>query len=135
MRDKVQAAIDQAKACYMSNAKWRLLFSLAAESGFEIFRSKWKFLGDDRIFEEVGLPKTADLLEERFTDGLWQPVQYKSIEYISIPKYCENPRQDAKRPLPKIKQPIDELADYLGERAKFPLRLSATELRIQAYEI
>jgi hypothetical protein len=135
MRDKLQRKIDNTKACYMSNAKWRKFFFLVNISNFEIIRSNWKYIDDDRIFEIIGMPEDDDLLDERFSDGRWLPLEYKSIEYISISKYCDSLHQDPKRPLPKVEQPISELYEYLQSRAKFPLVLSKTELKLQAYEI
>ncbi|WP_029655339.1 hypothetical protein [Marinobacter daepoensis] len=119
----------------MSNAKWRKFFTFVGNSDYNIIRSNWKFIDDDRIFEKIGLPEENDLLEERFSDGRWLPLEYKIIEYVSISKYCDSLHQDPKRPLPKVEQPISELNDYLQSKANFPLVLSETELKLQAYEI
>jgi hypothetical protein len=135
MRDKLQKKIDNTKACNMSNAKWRKFFILVNKSNCEIIRSNWKYIDNDHIFEKFGMPEDEDLLDERFSDGRWLPLEYKSIEYISISKYCDSLRQHPKRPLPKVEQPISELYEYLQSKARFPLLLSKTELKLQAYEI
>ena len=135
MRDKLQRKIDQAKSCNMSNAKWRKFFLLVEESGFNVIRSNWKYIDNDRIYEKIGFPDGSDLVEDGLSDGRWAPISFKSIEYISIPKHCESLHQDPKRPLPKVKQPIFEINEFLQPKAKFPLVLSEAELRLQAYEI
>ena len=53
---------------HMNNSKWLKLFSAWAESAVDIEVSYWKYI--DSEHEEVhSLPKSYDLLQNRFADG------------------------------------------------------------------
>jgi len=70
---------------HMNNSKWFKLLTAWAESGVEIESSKWKFIVSDHE-EEHCLPKTNDLLQNRFADGRFQPFEYKWIHSVYIPR-------------------------------------------------
>ena len=105
----------------MSNAKWKELFTLVSEANVRIVRANWKFLHDSQTYEWVGFPSTHDLLEEGLRDGVWQPIHYKDIEHIEIPRKCPNPMEDPQNPLPVITQPIMEVKGVLECHGGFSL--------------
>ena len=70
---------------YMSNAKWRKLFATIDEAGIEIEKAVWRFIDGDEAFA-WGWPDADELDEARLKDGRFQPVEYKWIEAIFVPR-------------------------------------------------
>ena len=114
---------------HMNNSKWLKLFTAWAESGVEIESSKWKYL-DSNHEEEHCLPKRSDLLHTRFADGRFQPIEYKWILSISIPRTY--------RPVSNVgyerTQDIEKLVSVAEELGKFPIIATNNGIEVIAYE-
>jgi hypothetical protein len=70
----------------MSNAKWRKVFTAIAESAVDVRRCEFKCIDSDYVTVHSRAPQVSELLERRFTDGLWQPFEYKWIEWFRFPR-------------------------------------------------
>lgn len=100
----------------MSNAKWRKLFAALWELGGIGLR--WKFLCDDRIFNESSPPLSYGVLEDRLGDVLPYPYgAYREIEWIEV----------------SLAQ-ADAVESKLSQLGKYPLVRTATGLRVVAYD-
>lgn len=122
-------ASEKYSVSYMSNSKWLKLFSAWAESDIEIDFSNWKYIDSDH--EEVHcLPKSNDLLENRFSDGRFQPFEYKWILSIYIPQTY--------RPVSNVgferKQNIEELKSIARNVGQFPIFDIKNGIEIRGYE-
>jgi hypothetical protein len=113
-RRRTDAAIARMTACHMSDAKWRKLFAVLA--GLELGPVRWKFVRDDRVFEQP-VPPARAILERSLGDVLPDPyVPYREIEWIEIP-----PERTA------------GAAEALAAVGQFPIQVSATGLRVIGY--
>lgn len=70
----------------MSNAKWRKVFTAIAESSVEVRRCEFKCIDSDYVTVKERSPQVAELMERRFTDSIWQPFEYKWIEWFRFPR-------------------------------------------------
>jgi hypothetical protein len=70
---------------YMSDSKWRKALGAIADAGLRLERATWKFIDSDRLCE-WGIPHRSDLLPTRLSDGRFQLVEYKWIEWIHFPR-------------------------------------------------
>jgi hypothetical protein len=90
---------------HMSNAKWRRVFHTIADAvGTAELRSEWKFIDSDILDMHHRMPQHGDLLDNRLSDGAFQPFEYKWIEWIRFPRayyeqYYQRTRQQDLRPL------------------------------------
>jgi hypothetical protein len=68
------------KSSSMNNTKWIKLLIAISESTAKIELIEWQCIGDGLHFS--GPPLTADKLHpERLPDGVYQPIEYKWIEW------------------------------------------------------
>lgn len=74
------------KLSCMSNAKWRKVFTAIAESAVEVRRCEFKCIDSDRVTVKDRGPRVTELMESRFADGMWQPFEYKWIEWFRFPR-------------------------------------------------
>jgi hypothetical protein len=118
---------------FMSNAKWRKFFAAVESSGLVISESLWTYVGDSRSHKHRGLPKLSEVGESGLKDGRWQPISFSEIHTIIIPRTCDDPRQDQKRTMPSIEQPIEELGAVLRSAGHFPFSVTESGLVITAY--
>ena len=113
----------------MSNIKWRKPFLCWARSGIEIEHSEWSFLGSEHK-EIHRLPCENDLMENRFSDGQFQPFEYKWIFTIYIPKNY--------KPISKVgferNQDIDGLKEIAKSLGNFPIFEKEDGIEIRGYE-
>lgn len=116
-------------ASFMSNAKWRALFKTIAAANLDIKRSEWKLVGDDYIAVHQ-MPTELDINETRFSDGAFQPFEYKYIEWIFIPR--------SYKPYPNVESTINQ--DVAGlvralenSGRKFPLYIDERGVTINGY--
>lgn len=80
---RIDAAIAGASARHMSDAKWRKLFAALAALGVGPVR--WKFIRDDRVFEQP-VPPAHAVLERSLGDVLPDPyVPYREIDWVEVP--------------------------------------------------
>lgn len=114
---------------HMNNSKWLKLFSAWAESDVVIDVSHWRFI--DSEHEEVHcLPKINDLLPNRFSDGRFQPFEYKWILSINIPRTY--------KPVSNVglerEQDIDLLKSIAQSLGRFPIFDTENGIEIRGYE-
>jgi hypothetical protein len=74
------------KLSCMSNAKWRKVFTAIAESTVEVRRCEFKCIHSDYVTVKDCAPQVRELIERRFTDSIWQPFEYKWIEWFRFPR-------------------------------------------------
>ncbi len=124
-----QKAAKHYSVSHMSNTKWRKLFLCWARSGIEIEHSEWSFL-DSEHKEIHRLPCENDLMENRFSDGQFQPFEYKWILTIYIPKNY--------KPISKVgferKQNIEGLKEISKSFGNFPIFEKEDGIEIRGYE-
>ena len=114
---------------HMSDAKWVRLFNLCIDSGVTIDRAVWRFIDREHVLTS-GLPRAGDLLPTRFADGRFQPVEYKWILSIFVPRvYRVMAGVGATRP-----QDVARLRAALEGRGSFPLVEREDGLTLVAYE-
>ena len=82
--EEYEKAMTDFSVSSMNNAKWVRLFSAIVESGIQIERAEWKYVGLERT-EWNRLPLAQDILPNRFADGAFQPTEYKWIEWVFVP--------------------------------------------------
>jgi len=112
----MDAAIARATAHHMSNAKWRKFFAALWELGG--VRLRWKFLRDDRVFDEPSPPTPYGVLEDRLGDVLPYPYgAYREIEWVEV----------------SLAQ-ADEVELKLSQLGKYPLVRTSTGIRVVAYD-
>ena len=123
-----------ASVTHMSNAKWRKLFGILSCPSLKIMQLKWKFLADDRISLNWGVPRPETFLKDRFGDYLPYPYgQFKEIEWVEIPNTYRNPKSISKRPLPNLPHDLIPIRKAIEQRGNFPLQVSDSGLRIIGY--
>ena len=134
IKSRVDRLIAKALVCHMSNAKWRKLFTILRHPSLEVYTVDWKFVDDDREFKG-GIPSERNLLLDRFGDISPYPYgEYKSIEWLEIPKSFPDPRSDEKRPLPNMKHDLIKIKNFIeSQNYHFPIQILDSGLRIIGY--
>jgi hypothetical protein len=108
---RIDAAIARAKAAHMSNAKWRKLFQVLSGRGFQL---RWKFIGDDRVFEEWP-PHEDAILDDCLGDVLPYPYgPYREIDWIEIPAEHADLTEEL----------LDNIGRFPKTRTEFGLRVA-----------
>jgi len=107
---------------YMSNTKWRRLFTVIARSDVVVREAVWAFIDSGRSFR-WGLPGERDLLQTRLRDGAFLPFEYRWIRSIHIPRKVGL--------LAEVE--IARLASLLREAGDFMLEESEAGLTILGY--
>lgn len=96
----------------MSNAKWRRLFTCFGEANFGEIVSEWKHIDSDALTAHRNLPTEKDIgvLGKYFSDGRFQPYEFKWIEWIKIPRtyFNERYRRTYVQDLPGIIHAIEQ---------------------------
>lgn len=69
----------------MSNAKWYKVLGAVAAAELNVTRSVWKFIDSEHPYQ-YPVPASHQLLPNRLADGVFQPVEYKWIEWIHFPR-------------------------------------------------
>lgn len=82
--DSYERSAAALSASYMSDTKWLKVFGAIADSGLHLEGATWKFIDSERL-HVWGVPCRSDLLADRLTDGRFQLVEYKWIEWIRFP--------------------------------------------------
>jgi hypothetical protein len=100
----------------MSNAKWYKVLGAIAAAKLNVTRSVWKFIHSEHLYED-STPAPHQLLPERLADGVFQPVEYKWIEWIRFPRQWR-PRPDVGHEVP---QDIEGLKRVLEATAELQL--------------
>lgn len=124
-----QKAVKEYSVSHMNNAKWRKLFIGWAKSGIKIEFTEWSFIGSEHK-ETHRLPHENELMDIRFSDGQFQPFEYKWIRTIYIPK--------SYRPVPNVgferNQDIEGLKEIARKLGHFPIFEIVNGIEIRGYE-
>ena len=108
-------------ASFMSNAKWRKLLTLLANSIYLVNspylrdRYRWKFVDSEKIFE-TPIIEVEELDENYIKDGRNQPFIYREVEWLEI--VTDDPK---------------EITDELLKHGQFALDKSEKGFKIIAY--
>lgn len=121
-------AMRRYSASFMSNAKWVRLLKAIAHSGIKIERSQWQYI-DDGLTVCNPMPREKDLLPTRFADGMFQPFEYRWLEWVFIPhEYKPQPGVGFVR-----KQDTKSLLKVINAVGQFEVEVSEEGIRLLAY--
>jgi hypothetical protein len=127
-QDPYKRARAEFSVAHMSNAKWRKVLRAIATCELQLSRSEWKCIDTDHVMIQ-GIPQLRDIMENRFADGPFQPVDYKWLEWVRFPRTY--------RPYPgevyEVAQDVDGLKRVLESCGKLQLRLDEDGLTLFAY--
>jgi len=116
---------------YMSDSKWRKLFTAVDEAGIKIERAVWRFIASDHAFN-WGWPTACDLDVVGMKDGRFQPFEYRWIESIFVPREYR-PYGDEHVPHAARHQDVDGLVSVLRRAGKFMIEESPEGITILGY--
>lgn len=134
-KDKTEILIQSAKVAHMSNSRWRKLFAASEQYSTVIGGVLWKFVAWDRPIEHSLCVTDCLLDDERFGDCL--PVPYaalREIEWVFIPHYYDDPREDKKRKLPRLANDLPALIQHYQGYGHFPINEINDGIKILGYE-
>jgi hypothetical protein len=120
-------AASRFQVSYMSDSKWLRLFRAVATSGVTIQRARWTTIDNGGFSERF--PAESDLLPTRFRDGRFQPIQYRWILSIFVPRECP-PYPGAST---KPKQDVAGLRAAIEKVGAFQMEDTGEGLLISAY--
>ena len=113
----------------MNNSKWLKLFKAWVDAGIEVEVTYWKFIDSDH--EDIHcLPKSYDLLPNRFADGRFQPFEYKWILSVIIPR-SYRPKSDVAF---ERSQDVDQLKSIAQKLGQFPIFDLENGIEVRGYE-
>jgi hypothetical protein len=137
--DEWEAGIDRAiakrrfTASFMSDSKWRRLFTILARPDLGIRQALWKFV-DLETPLRFGLPDTEDLAGKLSRSGwFFEPggeSPFKRIEWVEITR-LDIPYGWEKIPHKHRQQNVDTAVALLEEAGQF--ELESTELGVRIY--
>lgn len=115
-------------ASFMSNAKWRKLFS--SLDHLKLKQAYWKFVGRDEEFRDIFLEE-EDLMERFVGDcGLaGGPFSYRRIEWVEIPSVGKNPAYE-NIPHMNFSQDIEEVKNILNSIGELEYELAERGIKI-----
>ena len=114
---------------HMSNAKWRKLFRCWVPSAVAVPYAEWCYI-DSNHTAVIGLPQAHEILEARFADGRFQPVEYKWIRKIRIP-YLYRPKADVGY---HVQQDVAQLKVLASRQGHFPIFDVDGAIEVRGYE-
>jgi hypothetical protein len=113
----------------MSNANWLKVFTAIDTSLVEIRRCEFKCIDSNFVFAQDRAPQVRELLERRFTDSIWQPFEYKWIEWFRFPRQF--------KPYPDVgllvAQDVERLQAVISDAAHACVELDAEYLWLYGY--
>lgn len=114
----------------MNIAKWLKQFLAVISAGISLERAQWKFI-DMAHFVEVAFPVELDLEPTRFTDGKFQPFEYRWLEFVFIP-HSFKPKVDVGN---EKKQDTVSVLAALEKAGQFPVEFSSEGVTIRGYRV
>jgi hypothetical protein len=118
---------------YMSNTKWRKLFSLVNSESMTITACKWKLVNEKEP-QNGWLPDYRQLGEDYVGDcgALNGPFEFKAIEWVLLPsEYSYKPNDKA--PTKYRYQNIEELRQKIESAGKFEYEVLSEGIKIFGY--
>ncbi|WP_298545001.1 DUF6678 family protein [uncultured Aquimarina sp.] len=130
---KLQQEIDS-RASFMSDTKWKALFSLLKDVNPQ-YVTKVKLLLDDTI-REFTIPDEESFLNEKYIEEYWGVFELKEIEWILIPSEIISERKNREELLTsKVKtQNIELIETALQTGKQFEYELSKSGLKVYGYK-
>jgi hypothetical protein len=120
---RIDRIIKNFSASFMSNAKWRKLLALLANSPYLTnstygqSRYRWKFVDSERIFETPVI-EIYELDEKHIKEGNNQPFIYREVEWLEV-----------------VTDHTKEITEELLKRGQFALDKSESGFKIFAYSL
>ncbi|HBF28767.1 hypothetical protein [Rhizobium sp.] len=124
-----QKALDNYDASFMNNTKWLRLFCTVINAGIPIKQASWKLIDLPRAML-MPFPDFHELLPTRFSDGRFQPFEYKWIESIFVPHRY---RPIANVGYEKIQDTTALWVALTSAQEQFPVEQSDTGITIRGY--
>ena len=127
-------ALKKYSRSFMSNSKWRKLFSIVNESNVSFTHCHWKLITESSS-KKGHLPDFNSLGNDHVGDcgALNGPFLFKSIEWVSVPmKFSYKPYKGA--PTSHKLQSIEHLVEQLDAIGKFEYEKSSEGLKIYGYK-
>ena len=117
---------------YMSNSKWRKLFTVLDVPDLMLNQCYWKFIDNNDDFLGC-FTKSDELMEEYVGDYGAGPFAFKRIEWVEICKVGK-PAGYEKVPFKHWQQDIDEALEILKKTGQFETELTKRGLRIYGFK-
>lgn len=119
----------------MSNHKWKKFFTVMAEKGSEICGIEYHFTDTDEVYFGTApcITQVWDTAIDDPVQGVGGPVEYKHIEYLSIP-YIHKYRAYEKAPITEKEQDINQFIEALKNIGEFPITKTETSIIINGYK-
>lgn len=102
---------------YMSNTKWRKLFTILGEFEDICTGSRWKMIYEDDVISESQIPTFKDVRDFHLCDGVFYYVVYDEIEWVEC--ICDKP---------------DVLLEALKSIGEFEIEVIQDGVRIYGYK-
>lgn len=118
-------------ASFMSNSKWRRLFSALSAPELEISQLVWKFVGRQLAIRGAA-PDAECLGETIIRDTSFSPFPYKEIEWIEIPRSHIRPG-DEQLPFKHRTQDPEKAECMLAALGHFEMVRLPEGLRVYGY--
>jgi hypothetical protein len=136
LRSRKSLARAGVQTSFMSDAKWRKLFTVLRQSSVKVDQIVVKFVDSDLV-HRVPINGISVRSPHAYMDGHFGPTPLRDIEWIEIPTMAEHSSRspDGKgRVSPTLrKQDIDGAEALLVATARFPMERKAHGLRISGY--
>jgi hypothetical protein len=118
-------------ASFMSDAKWRKFFDVAASNALAVWSGVWKLLSERE--QSGNFPGPADIWETAVDGCLNGPVDYRSIEWIEIPRlatYSKYPNA----PASFNSQDVASFLHALNAAGQFQIEETERGFRVYGYK-
>ena len=117
---------------YMSNSKWRKLFTVLDVPDLMLNQCYWKFIDNNHDF--LGwFTKSDELMEKYVGDYGAGPFAFKRIEWVELCKVGKSAGYE-KVPFKHWQQDIDEALKILKKTGQFETELTKRGLRIYGFK-
>lgn len=130
----LEKELSRFSASFMSNAKWRKLFSVINNGSLPISWCTWRMVGDKHPVEGK-LPVLTRLSDSHVGDcgALNGPFPFKAIEWLLLPhKFGYRSYDNA--PMKYITQDLKEIAQTIDSIGKCEYELTQDGLKIYGYK-
>ena len=115
---------------WMSNTKWRKVFTAIAKAGTNVKQCEYKTIDMPGV-AEVRTPQLRDLREREFEDGAYQPFAYKWIEWFRFPRRYQPYKRRGVGYV--IEQDVEALKTVIEKAAHARLELDDNYLWLYGY--
>jgi uncharacterized protein DUF6678 len=130
----LESDLKRYSASFMSNAKWRKLFSVINSKTLELNCCTWKFV-DETEPVSGWLPDYHQLGESYVGDcgALNGPFEFRAIEWISIPAK-HGYRQYENAPMSYTNQSLNEVKKKIDSVGSYEYEITEEDIKIYGYK-